>query len=278
MASFIKSQGGFWRGLSLETLQRNNCGFLPNVYFPAAGKELPAVVIPNDLGGVYFRAIEGKFHGNNKPMATSTVFIPDAEEFDLFVTEGQVNALSIWQAVNNPKFGIMACSGTSGEKLILDKLQQLQYQNKKFRVILAFDNDSNRAGQNAAVNALNRLSKAGFTAYGFNDHLQFSEKITSMIHYMRENLKTITFSKLAKKFAYSERQLARLLIKYTGKNFIAIMQDLKIQKACLLLKDPNLSIREIILECGCKNQNYFYKLFKKYYGKTPAQYRNIINP
>ena len=112
----------------------------------------------------------------------------------------------------------------------------------------------------------------------FSDHLKFSEKITAMLQYIKENLKSITFAELAKKFSYSERQLARLLIKYTGKNFTAILQDLRIQKASLLPRDPNLSIREIIAECGCKNQNYFYKLFKKYYGKTPAQYRNVIKP
>lgn len=110
----------------------------------------------------------------------------------------------------------------------------------------------------------------------FSDHLNFSEKITDMIQYMKENIKSVTFSELAKKFSYSERQLARLLIKYTGKNFSSILQDLRIQKACQLLKEKNLSVREIILECGCKNQNHFYKMFKNYYGKTPAQYRKDI--
>lgn len=68
LEKFIQSEGGKWRGLSLETLQRMNAGFLPNVYFLAAKKELPAVVIPNDLGGVYFRSTVGKFHKNNQPM------------------------------------------------------------------------------------------------------------------------------------------------------------------------------------------------------------------
>ena len=44
------------------------------------------------------------------------------------------------------------------------KLNELDAQGKKFRVILAFDNDSNGAGQNAAVNTLKSLSKAGYTA------------------------------------------------------------------------------------------------------------------
>lgn len=175
LADFVKKQCGKWRGLSLETLQLNNCGFLPNVYFPAAGKELPAVVIPNDLGGVYFRSIQGKFHKNNKPMATTTVFIPDAEEFDLFVTEGQVNALSILQAVPNPNFGIMACSGTSGENNILAKLQELTYQGKNFRVVLAFDKDSNGAGQNAAQKIVKTLTVAGYTVCSITDDLTVTD-------------------------------------------------------------------------------------------------------
>ena len=67
LEKFVESQGGKWRGLSLQTLQRMHAGFWHNVYFPAAKKELPAVVIPNDLGGVYFRSITGKFHKNNSP-------------------------------------------------------------------------------------------------------------------------------------------------------------------------------------------------------------------
>ena len=175
LADFIKNQGGKWRGLSLETLQHNKCGYLPNVYFPAAGKELPAVVIPNDLGGVYFRAIQGKFHKNSKPMATTTVFLPDSEEFDLFVTEGQVNALSILQAVPNPSFGVMACSGTSGENNILAKLQELTYQGKKFRVVLAFDKDSNGAGQNAAKKIVKTLTEAGYTVCSITDDLTVTD-------------------------------------------------------------------------------------------------------
>ena len=164
LPAFIKKQGGNWRGLSLDTLQRINCGFLPDVYFPEVKKKLPAVVIPNDLNGVYFRSIEGKFHKNNQPMATTTIFLPDTDNFDIVITEGQINAASILQAVHHPNFGIMACSGTSGEKLILDKLQILKDAGKKFRVLLAFDNDSNSAGQIASNKILNLLSKSGYTA------------------------------------------------------------------------------------------------------------------
>ena len=163
LEKFVESQDGKWRGLSFEILKRIKAGFLPNVYFPAAGKELPAVVIPNDLGGVYFRSIEGKFHKNNKPMATTTVFLPDSDYFDLFITEGQINAASILQAIPSLSFGVMACSGTSGENNILAKLKALIAQGKKFRVVIAFDKDENEAGQIAAKKLTESLSKLGYT-------------------------------------------------------------------------------------------------------------------
>lgn len=170
LSAFIEKQGGKWRGLSLETLQHMKAGFLPYVYFPAAKKELPAIVIPNDLNGVYFRAIEGKYHKNNKPSATTTIFLPDAEKFDLIVTEGQINAASIFQAVQEalyalPDFGIIASGGTSGNSNVLNKIQELKSGGKNIRVFVAYDNDTNNAGNNSATKLIRQLKKAGIKAY-----------------------------------------------------------------------------------------------------------------
>ena len=164
LEKFVQSQGGAWRGLSLQTLKRMHAGFLKNIYFPAAKKELPAVVIPNDLCGVYFRSITGKFHKNNTPMATTTIFLPNTDNFDIVITEGQINAASILQAVPAPSFGVMACSGTGGENNVIHKLKELSAQGQKFRVILAFDNDSNGAGQIAANKLVSLLINSGYIA------------------------------------------------------------------------------------------------------------------
>ena len=110
----------------------------------------------------------------------------------------------------------------------------------------------------------------------FSDHLNFSQKITTLLKYIKENLANITLPELAKKFSYSERQLSRLLLKYTGKTFSTLLQELRMQKACMMLKDSNVPIHEIISQCGYKNQNHFYQKFKECYGKTPAQYRKDV--
>lgn len=100
--------------------------------------------------------------------------MPDTDNFDIIITEGQINAASIFQAVisvthNFPKFAIMAGGGTgAGQNTILPRLQQLKAHGKKFKVIIAYDNDSNGAGQKAAVDTIKRLKNTSFDVLDIN--------------------------------------------------------------------------------------------------------------
>lgn len=164
LPAFIESQGGFWRGLTLETLKRLNCGFLPDIYFPDAQKKLPAVIIPNDLNNVFCRAVDGGYYRNFSKTSTTTIYLPDSNQFDLIVVEGAINGASIFRAIwevegKLPKFGILASGGTSGNKNVFAKIQELKNSGKNIRVLIAYDNDSNSAGQNAAEKLYKMLKK-----------------------------------------------------------------------------------------------------------------------
>lgn len=95
-----------------------------------------------------------------------------------------------------------------------------------------------------------------------------------ILNYILSNYKEISLKQLSIKFNYSERQMARILKEYTGKTFINIIQDIKLQNACALLKNPDISINKIIDSVGYSNSTHFYKIFKKSYGVTPIDYRN----
>lgn len=100
-------------------------------------------------------------------------------------------------------------------------------------------------------------------------------KVMHILNYILSNYKEISLSELSIKFNYSERQMSRILKEYTGKTFINIIQDIKLQNACDLLKNPNISINKIIENIGYSNTTHFYKIFKKRYNMTPIDYRNI---
>ena len=101
-----------------------------------------------------------------------------------------------------------------------------------------------------------------------------NENIIYIINHILSNYNKITLKDLSLKYNYSERQMARILKEYTGKTFINLIQDVKLQKACELLKNPNISINKIIETIGYSNTTHFYKIFKKHYKMTPIDYRN----
>lgn len=70
--------------------------------------------------------------------------------------------------------------------------------------------------------------------------------------------------------------LSKLFKEETGSNFIDFVTDKRLEKARTLLKQNDLSIKEVSHYCGYSDQNYFSKLFRKKFGITPTEYRNGI--
>ncbi|WP_368263331.1 helix-turn-helix domain-containing protein [Clostridium disporicum] len=83
------------------------------------------------------------------------------------------------------------------------------------------------------------------------------------MNYISSNYKSITLKDLSVYFNYSERQMSRILKDYIGKSFINIIQDIKTQKACELLRNADISINNIIDIVGYSNTSHFYRVFKK---------------
>lgn len=61
--------------------------------------------------------------------------------------------------------------------------------------------------------------------------------------------------------------------KETGKNLTDYINEKRMEKAALLLQTSNLQIQTVAQKCGILDVNYFTKLFKKYKGTTPREYR-----
>lgn len=56
-------------------------------------------------------------------------------------------------------------------------------------------------------------------------------------------------------------------------NFVAYLNRLRIDKACEYLRTANIKIHEISGLVGYRDSQYFYRVFKKYTGCTPIEYR-----
>ena len=62
-----------------------------------------------------------------------------------------------------------------------------------------------------------------------------------------------------------------------GITFTDYINSLKVEYACSLLTNSNMSIIDISLSAGFDDQSYFTKVFRKIKGMTPKQYRTSHN-
>ncbi len=78
---------------------------------------------------------------------------------------------------------------------------------------------------------------------------------------------------LAKSQGVTLGYLSAVFRKETGKTISQYICTRRMEYAEYLLTSTNLQIQTISLHCGIMDAQYFSKLFKKYKGKTPMQYR-----
>jgi two-component system response regulator YesN len=85
--------------------------------------------------------------------------------------------------------------------------------------------------------------------------------------------KEISLGSIAKEINVSPYYLSKLFRKYTGKTCTELIAEERIEAAKRLLVQ-NYSSKETCFQVGFNSQNYFVKIFKKYVGVTPGEYRN----
>ncbi|MCA0757838.1 AraC family transcriptional regulator [Paenibacillus sp. N4] len=102
--------------------------------------------------------------------------------------------------------------------------------------------------------------------------------ISDILAFMEDHATDASLTAAAAHFNLHPNYLSTLLKTQTGKTFLSHMQDMKMKKACLLLKNTDLSIEAVIKEAGYENQTFFYKKFKARFSLTPLEYRNAPFP
>lgn len=67
--------------------------------------------------------------------------------------------------------------------------------------------------------------------------------------------------------------ISRLIKEQVGKNFSALITEMRIERAVTLLESSDLRVYEVAEKVGFNNLKYFYKVFKAATGKSPRDYR-----
>ncbi|MBQ6980356.1 MAG: helix-turn-helix domain-containing protein [Clostridia bacterium] len=100
------------------------------------------------------------------------------------------------------------------------------------------------------------------------------KQISDLIYLLEKSVyTTLTIDEILKNTYYGRAYLMRLFKKETGYSIMEYFIKLKIDKAKDLLRDNQLSIREISDKLAFNEPNYFTKTFKRITGFTPSAYR-----
>jgi AraC-like DNA-binding protein len=99
------------------------------------------------------------------------------------------------------------------------------------------------------------------------------EKVNDIYHYIAKNYnRNITLNDIAAYSNMSIPSFSRYFKLHTQKTFIEFLNEVRINKACELLKKTNYSISQICYLVGYNNLSNFNRHFKRIRKETPSNY------
>ncbi|MCX7773879.1 MAG: response regulator [Clostridia bacterium] len=118
--------------------------------------------------------------------------------------------------------------------------------------------------------------KAAENVYSYN-HKSMKLLLKNAVEYLKEHYQEpLTLNDVADKLYVSTFYLSRMFKKELCKNFVDYLNEIRIEKAKELLKDIRYKTYEVADAIGINDPHYFSKLFKKYVGVTPTEYKESL--
>ncbi len=107
--------------------------------------------------------------------------------------------------------------------------------------------------------------------------IQDNNRINLIFNFVQEEFtRPIPLDEIADKVSMSVPGFCRYFKKITGKTFVQFVNEYRLVHAAKLLHEKQISITDICYESGFSNFSHFNKLFKKFTGRTPSEYRNEL--
>lgn len=83
----------------------------------------------------------------------------------------------------------------------------------------------------------------------------------------------LTLELIAKQLYISKSNLSNIFLEMSGTTFTKYLKDVRLKRACQLLRETRMTIEEIVCACGLNDVATFYKNFSSCMNMTPKEYR-----
>lgn len=102
----------------------------------------------------------------------------------------------------------------------------------------------------------------------------YSPKVSKVVQYIERNLdRLLTLKKLAAHVELAPSYLSRIFNQEIKQSISQYVIELRVKKRRDLIARTKMTVSEIALYVGFKEESYFAQCFKKQYGVTPLKYR-----
>lgn len=161
--------------------------------------------------------------------------------------------------------------GLTAEKRIMGFLDSLGNE------LDALDNDFWRCRSRSIIYEILSFLQYLYTEMDIDNNyklLESESEIDKVILYIHANYeKKITLNHLTELFHINRTTLSEEFAKKTGMSIIDYLIKLRIKIASILLSQTAIPISEILYRTGFNDSTHFGKMFRKYTGFSPSQYR-----
>lgn len=136
----------------------------------------------------------------------------------------------------------------------------------------AADNQSAKEVQAAADGEY--TGAAGIEGCGSGRMAQAAQ---TMREYVRNNyMKEISMQDAARMMNYSDAYFCKLFKQCFDQNFTSYLTNFRVNEAKRLLMNQNVSVKDVGMQVGYYDSNYFAKVFKRITGMIPSEYRDSL--
>lgn len=107
-----------------------------------------------------------------------------------------------------------------------------------------------------------------------NEHV-LQIRMQKMICYIQEHYaEDVSLQDIANSASISRSEASRCFQSYLHTSPVNYLLKYRVERSMQLLRDNNMTVEAVALECGFSSSAYFCKLFRSHTGMTPKQYRS----